>query len=314
MSEPESGLPPRFGAARSLGSGTTPPRETAETVLPGIPRVGALDALLREIDGLRLTLETDLSLAASAVDAGAPQVAIDIIDSDRDGLRAFSSRALDHLADLADESDGADRAHGANRGRRRWWTRVPAAPFVAAAAVVGFLVGVVPHSSGGSTPSAISADPASANQSLQQLTRLAADGQTSEVRTAAAALHSQIMQLVEQAYTDPAAAQQGLRLLSIERAVIAESGDSQALRDVIAASTHLSNLIIASIRSKPATPTTVAMPTPVRPKPSSTPAAKATAKPAPKATPKASPSAKPQPSRSPSDEPTVLPTGPSVQP
>jgi hypothetical protein len=295
---------------------TVAPRETAETVLPGLPRVGALDALLREVDNLRLSLETDLSLAASAVEAGAPGIAADIIDSDRDGLRAFEARALGHLSDLAEVT-------AVPAPRRRWWTHVPAAPFVAAAAVVGFLVGVGPQNLGGATDQ-MTATPASASQSLAQLTELAATGKTSQVRDAAVTLHSQLMALVGQAMTDPAAAQRGLAMLLAERAVIAQSGDSQALGDVLAASTHLSNLIIqalpASARAVATTPVQptvgVVVPTTTptaKPSTAPTPSTKPTTKPTNKPSATPSTSTKPAPSSSPSD-PGVLPTHPAFGP
>jgi len=53
--------------------------------------------VLRELDGLRLTLETDRSLAASAVEAGATAWAVDLIAPGRAGLRAFEGWALEHL-------------------------------------------------------------------------------------------------------------------------------------------------------------------------------------------------------------------------
>jgi hypothetical protein len=312
MSEQDGKPARRLRAVRAAGA-PEPARETAETVLPGLPRVGALDALLREVDGLRLSLETDLTLAAAAVEGGAPQIALDIIDNERAGLRAFESRALDHLADLAhpvlDEP-----------ASRRWWTRVPAAPFVAAAAVVGFLVGVVPHT-GGATPGQISASPASASQSLATLTRLAADGQTSQVRDAASTLHSQLMVLIGQAGSDPNAAKQGLLLLASERAVIAQSGDSQDLRDVLAASTSLSNQILnalpAAVRTFAPTPPPVAVAVPSQ-TPSTKPSSKPSAKPSSK--PSAKPSSKPStapatssPSPSPSSSGApVLPASPHV--
>jgi hypothetical protein len=263
------------------------PRETAESVLPGLPRVGALDALLREVDSLRLTLETDLSLAASAVEA----------------------RALGHLSDLAEEPTAG----------RRWWTRVPAAPFVAAAALVGFLVGVGPQNLGGSPGQTTTQ--VSASQSLAQLTEFAATGQTSQVRDVAVNLHSQLLALVAQAKTDPAAAQRGLAMLVAERAVIAQSGDSQALGDVLAASTDLSNRIIqalpASVRTAAATPppATVAVPT-TRPtaKPSTAPSTAPSSYPSTKPTTKPSSSTKPQPSSSPTKDPSVLPSNPAIAP
>ncbi len=296
------------------------PRETAESVLPGVPRVGALDALLREVDSLRLTLETDLSLAASAVEAGATSVAADIIDSDRQGLRGFESRALAHLAELADVDDPASRT--------RWWTRVPVAPFVAAAAVVGFLVAVVPQDLS-PAPHEVTVASASASQSLEQLTRLAASGNTSEVRSAAVTLHSQLMVLVAQAGNDPAAAKQGLLLLSAERDVIAQSGDSQALRDVLAASNHLSRLIIqalpASVRTNAPTPAVVVPdPTPPAsrpstgpsPRPSTQPTAQPTAQPTSQPTGQSTPkpTSSPRPTSSPTGSPGVLPTNPALKP
>lgn len=316
----QDGKPVRRLRAARAAAGPEQARETAESVLPGLPRVGALDALLREVDSLRLSLETDLTLAAAAVEGGAPQIAVDIIDSERAGLRAFESRALDHLSDLAHPAQD-------EVATRRWWTRIPAAPFVAAAAVVGFLVGVVPHT-GIATTGQLSASPASASQSLATLTRLAADGQTSQVRDAAATLHSQLMVLIGQAGSDPNAARQGLLLLASERAVITQSGDSQALRDVLAASTSLSNQILnalpANVRTFAPTPppvVVVAAPSPSpaatsSPKPTTKPTTKPTSKPTSKPTTKpttAPPaSSSPTPSPSPSSSAPVLPSSPHL--
>jgi hypothetical protein len=316
MSE-QNGKPVRRLRAVRSDESSGPLRETAETLLPGLPRVGALDALLREVDGLRLSMETDLTLAAAAVEGGAPQVALDIIDSERANLRSFEYRALGHLGDLAHPVQDAPVS-------RRWWTRVPAAPFVAAAAVVGVVVGVVPHT-GVASPDQVNASPASASQSLATLTRFAADGQTSQVRDAATTLHSQLMILIGQAGNDPNAARQGLLLLASERAVIAQSGDSQALRDVLAASSSLSNQILnalpAAIRTvKPAKPTItvpVASASPTS-KPASKTASKTSSTPSPKAStqptsaPAASGSPTPSPSPSPSGGGPVLPSSPHL--
>lgn len=275
-----------------------PVRETAESLLPGLPRVGALDALLRELDGLRLSLETDLALAASAVEAGAPDVASDIIDSDIGELRAFEDRALGHLADLADLAAEPVESH-------RWWRRIPVAPFVAAAAIVGFLA-MAPHPFT-SSPN-VSTTQASASESLAQITMLAASGQTSEVRDAAEALHSQLQALIEQARTDPEAAKQGLLLLIAEREVIAQSGDSQALTDVLAASNHLSNLILQAVRERTpsAWPTMPTVPT-AAPTRQPSPKRSHTAKPTRAPSPTSSPSATPTTSSSPSPQPTPSP-------
>jgi hypothetical protein len=314
MSEQDGKPARRLRAVRAAEPAETAP-ETAASLLPGLPRVGALDALLREVDSLRLSLETDLTLAASAVEGGHPQLALDIIDGERTGLHSFENRALGHLRELAEEQPAPEES-------RRWWTRIPVAPFVAAAAVVGFLVAAVPQTGG--TPQEINAAPTSASQSLAALTRLAADGQTSQVRDAATTLHSQLLSLVGQAGTDPVAARQGLLLLASERAVIAQSGDSQALRDVLAASTSLSNLIFnalpVAVRPSPTTPAVTLV------APSPQPTKQATAKPSATASPKSSskPTAKPSSSQappptsppsaspSPSSGGPVLPSGPHV--
>jgi hypothetical protein len=286
-----------------------PSRETAESVLPGVPRVGALDALLREVDGLRLTLEADLSLAASAVEAGAPDIAADILESDREGLREFESRALDHLAELSEDEPVL-------RHRRR--VHVPAAPFVAAAAVVGFLLGVVPHTAG--QQSDLPTSTVAATSSLTRLTDAAANGSTGDVVDAAFELHEQLAAVVAQAKTDPDAAKAALALLSAERAVLAQSGDSAAVRAVLAQSSRLSNLILQALppavrTSVPRAPTTVVFAAPTS-SPTPSPASSPKAAPSPKAssspTPKATSS--PTPTAQPSSSSPGLPTSPALHP
>jgi hypothetical protein len=271
-------------------------QETAESILPGAPRVGALDALLREVDTLRLTLETDLTLAAAAVEAGGSDTAIEIIEDDLDSLHAFETSAIGHLADLA-------AGPGARAPEGRWaaWARVSAAPFVAAAAVIGLLLGVLPQVSGGSGTGAITS--VSAQSSLEQLTTLAAQGRTNEVRVAALTLHDQISALVDQS-SSPATAQQALLLLSRERSVIVLSGDGAALHDVLVESAALAAKIRSalplSLRSKlPVAPAVLPASSPQpkressRPKPTASPTPSPRATTSPKPTTSASPSAKP---------------------
>ena len=257
-----------------------PARETAASVLPGVPRVGSLDALLREVDSLRLTLETDLTMAASAVEAGAPQIAIDIIDADRRGLTTFEDRALDHLLDLSD-------AVPAPRSGSRWQA---AAPFVAAAAVVGFLVGGVPTST---VPASVrDLRSASASNNLTRLTDAAAAGETNNVLDAANDLHEQLEEVLAQAKTDPAAARAALVLLSAERAAIEQSTshDSPALRAVLAQSARLSSLIFQALpHSVRTTLPTPAVPV-IQPQPTPSPTAAPKPKPSPSASPAPAPS------------------------
>lgn len=285
-------------------------RESAESVLPDAPRVGALDALLRDVDGLRLTLETDLTLVASALEAGAPQVAADILDSDREGLRTFEQRALAHLSDLSAPVPAPVPAPA----RRRRWVSVPAAPFVAAAAVVGFLVGVVPQTMTHRPDDVITATSAATN-SLSELTSAAASGQTNDVREAATSLHDQLAALVATAQSDPEAAQRALILLSQERAAIVQSGDSVALRDVLLQSTRLTDLILQALpkAARSAAPDTRPLPvavdsTPTPRQRTTTTTAKASSSPAPRT------SSSPQPSPASSAAGPGLPSSPTLNP
>ena len=75
------------------------PSETLRCPVPdpltgGVP---ALDDLLREVHGLRRTLETDLCLVASATEVGALEIAHHLLSGGRVELPRFEARALDHL-------------------------------------------------------------------------------------------------------------------------------------------------------------------------------------------------------------------------
>lgn len=290
--------------------------ETAASVLPGLPRVAALDALLREVDGLRLSLETDLSLAASAVEVGAVQVAGDILEADRRELLCFQTRTLGHLAELS-RTDELSAVSDTRHARRR--RLVPAAPFVAAAAIVGFLTGVVPsHLSGGS---ADTRSTSAASTSLLNLTKLAAGKDTASVRAQAISLHDQLAPLVAQAHDDPAAAQQALALLTQERMILIAHGDTAGLADVLRESRLLTAQLTAALPPavRPLASTIARVRPPalaVQPQPYVTPlrspSAKASASPSssPKASPSASPKASPTSTASP--KPSSSPAGPAL--
>jgi hypothetical protein len=273
-------------------------RETAESLLPEVPRVGALDALLREVDSLRLSLETDLTLAAAAVEHGSPQVAADIIDSERAGLRAFEERALGHVAELS-----------APRQRRR--VRVPAAPFVAAAAVAGFLIGVVPHltpQAPADTTNVSASSPADSYNKLVSAVRL---GEQGEALDAANTLHAQLLAVVAQAQSNPAAALTALQLLNSERHFLASVGaSSPALTRVLAASQLLTNQIMSAlpvnVKTSVSTPPTVP-PVFVSPHPATSPSPKPASTPSSK--PKTSSSPRPRPSSSAKPSPTPAASG-----
>ena len=266
--------------------------ETAASLLPDVPRVGALDALLREVDSLRLTLETDLTLAAAAVENGAPQVAVDIIDSDRDGLGAFERRALGHVADLA--------------GPRRRRLRVPAAPFVAAAVVAGFLIGVVPHLSQPTQTDATNASQSSATDSYNKLVTATQLGESSQAVAAANTLHAQLLAVVAQAQSNPGAALSALQLLTSEQNLLASVGTaSPALARALAASQLLSSQIrqalTPTVRTSVSSPPAVHVVVPPSPRATQSPSSRPSPKPSSSAKPQPTSSSRPSPSSSPSN-------------
>lgn len=240
----------------AAGPSPAPTPETAAALLPGTPRVAALDALLREVDALRLGLESGLSATADAVAAGALTSAAQQVDADRVALGRFEQRALGHLSELS-----AEPARSHSRRRRL----LPAAPFVAAAALVGFLSGAVPSQLGGeaSTPQTVNA----ATNSWVRLTELASSGGTvRQLRAAALELHAELAPLIARAASDPAAAQEALALLHDEQVVLSSNGDSSLLLDVLRQSQALTTRIVAALPrqltgSLPAAPALVVVPT-----------------------------------------------------
>ena len=271
--------------------------ETPESILPGTPRVKALDALLREVDGLRLTLETDLSLAASAVEAGQPGLAADILDSDRSSVAGFEARALGHLETLS-----AEREPAVVPLRRRRVGLATLSPFAAAAAVVALVLTLAPKAG---TPSDEPQSRVAAVAAIDTIQEAAASGDTSTVRAASIQLHEQLLAAVAVAADNPEMAQQALFLLSAEREAIVASGDMAALQDVLrksAALTHrIRNALPRSVRATVPAPAVIVAPT-TSPQASSSPAPK----PKPSTSPSAAP--KPTPSKSPSASPSPSPS------
>lgn len=268
------------------------------------PGVSELDALLREVDDLRLTLETDLSLVASAVESGATELAVEILDADQLALHRFEDRALDQLATLADTP------------RRRSWVPAHAGPAVAAAALVAVLAGLMPQAIT-DRPSEISSSTAAATDSLARLQDFAARGDTQQMRLASATLHQQLASVVSHAKSDPMAAQQALLILSYEQSAIVANGNSDVLADVLVRSRQLSQAIRAALPkgTRSGVPVTAVH----EPTPSPSPKASASPKPSPTASPKDSPkatSSSPTPSASPTKDDGLVPPAPapSIEP
>lgn len=311
----QAGLVPRLRRARLRGLPTptdvelyvqdAPPLAEVIDDLPE-PRIAELSALLREVDDLRSTLRRDLTLAATAADAGADDLAGWLLLGDAGEVRAFEGRALAHLRALDDSGPTPAQPSTAIPAPRRPGRMLPAAPLVAAAAaVVGFLTGVVPGVGG---PTTTSPQVSNAALSYAQLTHLAATGASaSSISEAAEKFHADLAPLVAAAGSDPEAAERAIELLQSERAVIAGEADSPALRAVLAQADLLVRRLRASLPPHKLRPVLPVAPDHDSRRPSSEPKSS----PTPKASPTTSPTPKASPTPSPSSSPrsgTASPT------
>jgi hypothetical protein len=326
------GQPPRRRLLRALPTPTdveiyvqdAPPLLDVIDDLPE-PRVAELDALLREVDGLRSTLRRDLTLAATAVEAGDNELAGWLLLGDSGEVRSFEDRALAHLSAMDNtpvDEPAADVA--AVPAPRRAARMMPAAPLVAAAAaIVGFLTGVVPGTGGSPVTSPRTAN--AALDSYAHLTQLASHGASpSRLSAAAEQFHADLAPLVAAAGTNPAAAEKAIALLQSERAVIAGEADSPALQAVLAQADLLVQRLRATLPRHvvrpvvPIVPPQQAEPRHQSPGNRSTASTKPSASPAPKSSPKPSPSpspsSAPKPSPSPSSSGNPIPHTPGALP
>lgn len=288
------------------------------------PRVADLSALLGDIDALRLTLQTDLTLAAAALEADAAGLAVELVDSDLAELRAFGDRAADRLVGLhAGEAhtdaevelpvDEVPAPVGLPRRRV-----LSAAPLMAAAAALIGFVAFVPDRGGLQSPETTMTSAAMAGWELNRLAREGAPDEA--LRLAAMELNEELAELIAQAATDPAAAQQALMLLDSTTQVLAGQDDSGVLRDVLAEARALRERLretLPAVAQRAARPArTVVRTVPLVPpsfeqEPERQPSASAKASAAPSASPKPSPSAT---SSSPSPSASPEQSSPSPQP
>jgi hypothetical protein len=222
-----------------------PPLSEVMNDLPE-PRIADLDALLREVDDLRGTLRRDLTLAATAVEAGADDLAGWVLLGEDGQVRQFEERALAHLRTL--EQADSDVAPVARHRRVR--RMLPAAPLVAAcAALFGFLGGGLPSGTNATSGTNV------ALSSYTKLTDLAISGASDRSITEAAdQFHEDLAPLVAAARTNPAAAEKAIALLQGERAIIAPQADTPALQAVLRRAEALVAQLRASLPRKPARP------------------------------------------------------------
>ena len=218
------------------------------------PRVAEISALLGEIDALRTTLTTDLSLAAAALEADQPDLAAEVVTGDLTELHVFERRALGHLRSLDSATPAvqtsADAVVLVPRPLRR--RMLPAAPVLAAAAaLIGFVV--VPGTSSPATPAPTLSSAAQASWELNRLVEQGAP--TDELRDAAEEVNDRLAALVAVAGVNPAAAHEALLLLANTTEVLEEAGQPAALADVLAEAKQLAAQLAAVLPQAPRTGT-----------------------------------------------------------
>jgi hypothetical protein len=290
--------------------------------------VAELSALLGDIDALRLTLQTDLTLAAAALEAGATGLAGELVDGDLTEVRAFGERAAGRLSalDIANDDTGPVEPVAAPLPRRRILSAAPL--MAAAAALIGF-VAFVPDRGVPATPETSMTSAAMAGYELSRLAQSGAPDE--ELALAAEELNDELAELIAQAATDPAAAQQALMLLDTTTQVLSRQGDSGVLRSVMAETqllrarlrealpvTRPARSAVRKAPSESVLPLVKAQPEKSREAQATSTKSSASPKPSPKPSPSASPTpepapAAPQPASSPSPAPEGS-DGPLPQP
>ncbi|HVE98795.1 MAG TPA: hypothetical protein VNA12_06425 [Mycobacteriales bacterium] len=255
-----------------------------------------VEEVLREVADFRLALETDMIIAAAAVDAGELELAGDVVDGDRAGLAAFHERMLSRLVDVA-------RADGAAEPARSRAPRMSRARLVGAAAALIALVGggvtVTSSTPGVESPTTEQVALALADDQLSTLTgEIVREASTAEISTAASELHQTLETLIaEHAEGDPAVAAMIARLINEEERLLRVDSNpvtKSMLRDVARLVRQLKRVapprVVATLPAVPASA-------------ESSPSAKPSSSPKPKPSASPSRSAQPSPSRSASASP-----------
>lgn len=284
------------------------------------PRNADLCALIADIDALRLTLQTDLTLAAAAVDADAPDLAGELVDGDLREVRAFGVRATDRLRTLGSAGTEAEDAGAPALPRRRILSAAPL--MAAAAALIGFVAFVPDRGPASATAETTMTSAALAGYELDRLARAGAPDEA--LALAAEELNDELARLIARAASDPLAAQQAMLLLESTTEVLARQGDSGVLRSVMAETQALRarlrdalpvtaqrplRTIRKSATSIASVPLVREQPEKSREAQQSSPRPAASPKPSPKPSPSASPTPEPTPPAAPSSSPTPEPEG-----
>jgi hypothetical protein len=278
------------------------------------PAPAGVERLLAELADLRLLLDSDLTIAAAALDADAPGMASQIIGDEHERLNSLQARILRGVTPRPEPAVAlvAQRLPLA----RRFANHLPAGATaaLAAAAVAAVVLGgasVIPTGHG-SRP-ALAADVANATDSYDAFSRIATSktGVAADVEAAAAALHASLQPLIDAAGSNPESAQRALELLQAEQLLLLQSkpaGANAILREAHRLVLRLRSQAPSVVPPAATRPLATASPKPAA-KTSAKPTTKASPSPSPSASPATKPSPKPKPSTSPSPSPSSSPTG-----
>jgi hypothetical protein len=184
-----------------------------------------LDAIIRDMRELRLTLASDLSTAAGATEDGAYDVAGDIVDGDRADVARFA-RLIDERLRRVERfpTAPAPRPTSSPAWRRRIAVALPIAPVVgalalSAAAATGALP--LPGQSHSPAPAVNALANGRLPSSFTQLVKVVHnDPSASQVIAAATKLHRQLTQLIARSSNDPQSVAEVAQLLQLEQSLL----------------------------------------------------------------------------------------------
>jgi hypothetical protein len=289
------------------------------------PSPQGVERLLAELADLRLLLDSDLTIAAAAVDADALQLASDVLSDEHERLNSLQARILRGVPPVprplpaeAPEPIAAaplDLVPVARLSRMARRLPTGAASALAAAAVAAAVLGasIAPHLHSGSPTLAASVDQATDSYDAFHRIATTRSGDAADVQAAAAALHASLQPLIDAAGTSPESAQRALELLQAEQLLLMQSRPAGAMailreaRRLVLKLRSAAPSVVPPAATKPL-PTTSPAPTPTtKPTKKATPSPTASPTPSPTPTRKATPSPTPSPSSSPSGGTGIIP-------
>lgn len=220
-----------------------------------LPQLDQLDQFRADLGRLRLTLQSDLSAAAAAVEADQHEIAREIVAADRYELVEFTTRRLQDL----DRATPALPAPKARRARRH-----PALGLAAAAAAVGLLaagaaLGITARSGSAHRTVAAPLALSGVTASLDSFRNTVLSDRTdpSAVLQAATALRASLLPLLSDAPANPAAAREATAVLQAEEQILATvrpAGLAQVMSEVAVLLAQLS-AVEGSHSALPVSPT-----------------------------------------------------------